>query len=105
MYLMKYTRLFFGGISDNRALLVESVKCGSKNTTDTATNGFYVIMFTSEAYTLQDTTTSYGQIITAVKLVVKEQYLCSMQLYTNCYCNQHPQQHVITVTTLTTLHP
>ena len=39
-------------ISDNRALLVESEKYVAINTTDTTTNGFYVIMFTSEAYTI-----------------------------------------------------
>ena len=45
------------GISDNMASLVESVTYGSINTTDTSTNGFYVIMFTSGAYTLQENTT------------------------------------------------
>ena len=47
------------------ALLVESVKYGAINTTDTTTNGFYVIMFTSEAYTLQENKTIDGQIMTA----------------------------------------
>ena len=28
-----------------------------------------------------------------------------MQLYTNCYWNQYPQQHFITVPTRTILHP
>ena len=41
------------GISDNMASLVESGKYGAINTTDTSTNGFYVIMFTSGVYTLQ----------------------------------------------------
>ena len=40
-------------ISDNMASLVESGKYGAIDTTDTTTNVFYVIMFTSEAYTLQ----------------------------------------------------
>ena len=40
-------------ISDNMASLVESGKYGAINTTDTTTNGFYVVIFTSEAYTLQ----------------------------------------------------
>ena len=40
------------GISDNMASLVESGKYLAINTTDTSTNGFYVIMFTSGAYTL-----------------------------------------------------
>ena len=47
------------------ASLVESVKYGAINTTDAATNLFYVIMFKSEAYTLQDNTTIDGKIITA----------------------------------------
>ena len=59
--------------------LVESGKYGAINTTDTETNIFYVIMFTSEAYTLQDNTTIDGKIITAGELVVKAWYLCSMQ--------------------------
>ena len=46
-------------------LLVESGKYGAINTTDTTTNVFYVIMFTSEAYALQNNTTIDGQIITA----------------------------------------
>ena len=48
------------GISDNMASLVESGKYGSINITDTSTNGFYVIMFTSRAYTLQVNTTIDG---------------------------------------------
>ena len=52
-------------ISDNMALLVELVKYGAINTTDTKTNGFYVIMFTSEAYTLHYNTTIDGKLITA----------------------------------------
>ena len=49
-------QVFLDGISDNMALLVESVKYSAINTTDTTTNGFYVIMFTSEVYTLKDNT-------------------------------------------------
>ena len=71
------------GISDNMASLVESVKYGSINTPDTSTNGFYVIMFKTGAYTLQENTTIDGQIITAGELVVKEKYICSMQIGTN----------------------
>ena len=44
------------GISDNMASLFESGKYGAINTTGITTNVFYVIMFTSEAYTLQDNT-------------------------------------------------
>ena len=48
------------GISDNMESLVESGKYGAINTTDTSTNGFYVILFTSGAYTLQENTTIDG---------------------------------------------
>ena len=92
-------------ISDRMVLLVESLQFGAINTTDTETNAFYVIIFTSEEYTLQDNTTIYGKIITAGELVVRSQYLCYMQVDTNWYWNQHPHQNVITVTTLTILHP
>ena len=87
------------------ASLVESGKYGAINTTDTTTNGFYVIMFTSEAYTLQDNKTTDGQIISSGELVVKAQYLYSMQIDINLYWNQQPKQHVITVPTRTILHP
>ena len=62
-------------------------------------------MFQSEGYIIQDNTKLYGQIITASELFVKAQYLCYMQVGTNCYWNQHNQQHVITMTTRTILHP
>ena len=65
------------------ALLVESVKYGAINTTDTTTNGFYVIMFTSESYKLQENRIIDGHIITAGELVVKAQYLCSVQVDTH----------------------
>ena len=38
-------------------------------------------------------------------MVVKAQYICSIQVDTNWYWNQHPQQHVNTVPTHTILHP
>ena len=65
------------------ASLVETGKYGNINTTDTSTNEFYVIMFTSGAYILQGNTTIDGQIITAGEFVVKAQYLCYMQVDTN----------------------
>ena len=46
------------------ASLVHPGKYGEINATDTTTNGFYVIMFKSEAYKLQDNTTIDGKIIT-----------------------------------------
>ena len=85
--------------------LVESVKYGAINTIDTSTNGFYVIMFTSGAYTIYENKTIDGQIITAGELVVKEKYIFSMQVDTNWYWNQQPKHHVITVPTRTILHP
>ena len=87
------------------ASLVESGTYGSINTTDTSTNGFYVIMFTSGAYKLQENTTIDEKIITAGELVVKPQYLCSMKIDTTWYRNQKPKQHVTTVPTRTILNP
>ena len=87
------------------ASLFESCKYGGINRTDTYTNGFYVIMFTSGTYTLQDNTEIDGQIITAGELVVKEKYICSMQVDTNWYWNKQPKHHFITVPTRTIIHP
>ena len=72
------------------ASLVESGKYGAINTTYTSTNGFNVIMLQSESQTLQDNTMIDGQTTNARELVVKEQYLCFMQVDTNWYWNQHP---------------
>ena len=60
-------------ISDNMASLVESGKYGAIKTTETSTNEFYVIMFTSGAYTLQENTTIDGQVIIAGELVVNDE--------------------------------
>ena len=62
-------------------------------------------MFTSEAYTFQDNTTIDGKMVTAGELVFKAQYLCSIQVDSNWYFNQHTQQHIITVPTRTILNP
>ena len=62
------------------------------NTDETTTNGFYVIQFISEAYTLQNDTTIYGQVISAGESVVKAQYLCSMQEKPNWYWKHQPLQ-------------
>ena len=85
--------------------LVESGKYGAINTTDTSTYGFYGIMFTSGAYTLQENTTIDGKILIAGELVVNAKCICSMQVDTNWYWNQQPNNHVITVPTRTILHP
>ena len=66
-------------------LLVESINYGAINTIDTNTHVFYVIMLTSEAYTIQDNTEIDEKSITAGKFVVKEQYVCSTPVDTNCY--------------------
>ena len=87
------------------ASLFKSENYESINTTDTAINGFYVIMFTSEAYTLQENTTIDGQIITSEELVFKAQYICSVEVDINWYRNQHPQQYFTTVPTRTIINP
>ena len=66
-------------------LLVQSGKYGDINKSGEAKNGFYVITFTSEVYTLHDNTKTYGQIITVGELVVKAKYLCFMQEIINCF--------------------
>ena len=45
-----------------------------------------------------------GKVITDGELVVKAQYLCSIQVDTNWYWNQQQKKNVITVTTRTILH-
>ena len=68
-------RVAIDGISDNMDSLVKSGKYDSINTADTKTNGFYVIKFILEAYTLQNNTKIDGKIISTGELVVKAQYL------------------------------
>ena len=65
----------FDEISDHMVSLVESGTYLAINTTYTSTNGFYVIMFTSGWYTLQENTTIDGQILIAGELVVNAKYL------------------------------
>ena len=52
---------------------------GAIITYDNTSNGFYVIQLLSEAYMLQNNTKVDGKNISAGELVVKAQYLCSMQ--------------------------
>ena len=87
------------------ASLVQSGMCGAINTDDTTTNGLYVIQFISEAYTLQNNTTIYGQVISAGELAAKSQYICSMQENTNCYWKQKLLQQITIVPTRIILHP
>ena len=78
---------------------------GAINIYDTTENGFYVIQFLSEAYTLQNNTRIDGKVISDGELFVKSQYLWSMQESTNWYWKQQPLQHTIIVPTHTILHP
>ena len=98
-------QVVLGGISDNMASLVEPGKYGSINTTDTPTNEFYVIMFISGAYKLQENTTIDGQIITMGELVVKAQYICSVTIDNDWCWNQQTKQRVSTLPTRTILRP
>ena len=77
-------------ISENMASLVQSGMYGAIDKADNKSNGFYVIQFLSEAYTLQNNTTIDVQVIYPSELVVKSQYLCSMQENTNWYLKQQP---------------
>ena len=65
--------------------LVESSKYGALNRTDTSTNGFYFIIFTLRAYTLQENTAIDENFITSGELVVKAQYFVSVRVDTNWY--------------------
>ena len=67
------------GISEDMASLVQSGMYGAINTNYKISNGLYVIQFISEAYTLQNNTTSDGQVISSGILVVKAQYLFSVK--------------------------
>ena len=58
-------QVFLHVISDKNASLFKFGEYGTINTTETATNGFYAIMFKSEEYTLQDITIFDGKIISA----------------------------------------
>ena len=67
--------MFIDGISENMASLFQSVMYGVINTSGNTSNGFYVIQFISEAYTLQNNTTIDGKVISSGELFFKEQYL------------------------------
>ena len=72
-------QFFLDVISDNMASSVQPGNYGVVNISDTTKNVFDVIKFISEAHTLQNNTTIDGKNISAVELVVKSQYLCSVQ--------------------------
>ena len=87
------------------ASLVQSGIYGGNNKYYTTPNGSYVIQFLWEAYTLQNNTTINGHYISAGELVIKAQYLCSIQENTNWYWKQQPLEQTIIVTTRTILQP
>ena len=87
------------------ASLFQSGKCGAINTYGTTKNVFYVIMFISESYTLQNNTKIDRQIISAGELFVKAQYICYIQENTNWYRKQQPPQQNIISPARTFLHP
>ena len=58
-------KVVLDGISEYMASLVQSGMYGTINIDDTTTNGFYVVQFISEACTLQNNTTIYGQSMSA----------------------------------------
>ena len=75
------------------------------NTDETIKNGWYVIKFLLEAYTLQNNTTIDGQVISDRELVVKAQYLLSIQQNTNWYWKEQTLHQTIIASTRTILHP
>ena len=87
------------------ASLVQSGDYGSINTKDISTIGYSVIKFVSYAYTLQEDTTCYGQIISSGELVVKAHYLSCTQEDTNWYLEHKNQKKIIIVLTRTIVHP
>ena len=87
------------------ASLVQLGMYGAINIDDTTTNWFCVIQLLAEAYTLQNNKTIDEQVISAGELVVREQYLCSIQENTNWYWRQQPLQQTIIFPTRTILHP
>ena len=87
------------------ASLVQPGMYGASNIDGTTINGFYVIQFLSEEYKLQNNTTMYRKVISTGELVVKAQYLLSMQENTNWYWKKQALQHTIVFPTQTIFHP
>ena len=73
------------GFSDNMSPLVQSVKCGSTNTTHSTTISYHMTKFFSEAYTLDEDTPCDGKIDTSGELFFKAQYLSCMQEISKWY--------------------
>ena len=78
-------KVVLDGISENRYSLVQNVKYGMINTIDPTTMVYYVAKFLSEPYKLQDNKTVDKQVIKAVELIVKTDYLIIMKSNKNWY--------------------
>ena len=59
-------QIVLDGIRDNMASLAQSGKYSVINIADTTVNGFYVIKFVSESYTLQNNTKMTGNLFLLV---------------------------------------
>ena len=70
----------------------------------TTTNGLYVIQFISEAYKLQNNTKIDRQVIFSGELVVKAQYISSIQENANSYWKQQSLKHTIIIPTHKIIH-
>ena len=86
-------KVVIDGISESMTSLVQSGMYSTINTYDTTKNGFYIIQLIPEAYTLQNNTEIYGQVISAGELFFKAQYIFSMQekpigIGNNIHCNR-----------------
>ena len=97
-------KVVLDGISENMASLAQSGIYVAINKADSTKNEFYAIKFISEEYKLQNNTTIDEQFISASELVVKAQYICSMQENTIWYWKQQPLQQTIIFLTRTILH-
>ena len=78
-YICKICQVVLYVIIYNMAGLVQTVKYGAINKTNTSTMGYYVIKLVPESYKVQKRTMCDGQISTAGELFVKAQYMDSIQ--------------------------
>ena len=57
--------------------------------------GYYVIQYVTNTFTLQEDTTTYGQVIKAGELAVWETYLSEIPSNKNWYFEQEPNHNII----------
>ena len=93
------------GINDNTAVLLQTDKYGDINTTYTTTIAIMWLNSCQNPFTPQDEAKCDIQSSTDGKLVVKSQYMNCMQVKTNWYWEQPPQQNSIISPTRTIVHP